>query len=109
MLEGIDSDNVDDECFLDVDYDKNRLIPWFIIATYAKSEKKNALITDHMMSRLNKKLVDNWDILCHSLKQCLYITREGDCIVQQYPKHIEFYYKQMREIYVGKNSKGNDR
>ena len=109
MLESIESDNVDDECFLDVDYDKNRLIPWFIIATYAKSEKKDALITDYMMTRLNTKLVDNWDVLCHNLKQYICITREGDSIVQEYPKRIELYYRQMREIYGRQDSKRNDR
>ena len=109
MLENIDTDDVDYQCFLDVDYDKNRLIPLFIIANYAKSEKKDDLITDHMLSRLNKKLVDNWDVLCHNLKHCICITREGDCIVQEYPKRIELYYRQMREIYGRQDSKRYDR
>lgn len=109
MLEDIDPYEIDDVCFLDVDYDKNRLIPWFIIANYAKSEKKNDLITDGMMCKLNKKLVDNWDVLCHSFKQCIHINREGECVVQEYPKRIEFYYRQVREIYGRKNSERNDR
>lgn len=100
---------IDYDCLLDIDFDKNRVILWFVISTYAKSEKNDELISDDMMRRLQKKLVDNWDDLCHNLKQYIHMDHEGKYVVSEYPKRVDLYYKQMREIYVGKNSKGNDR
>lgn len=98
----IEHEFLDDDCFLDIDFCHEHLIPWFLMASYEESNGRH-LISPAMLEKLNQRVAECDDI---EDKYKAYIkVKFRECEVVGYPEKIEQKIKEVRKIY-GRNDTG---
>ena len=87
----------DKQCLETVDDNKNMLVPWYLMASYAYYEEDNPILEDATFDRLAKILLKDWDEVEHFHKHIL--TKEmleAGTFQGEYPSRVKYAIQDLR-------------
>jgi len=94
---------LDDECFDLVTQNKNLLVPWYLLASYAYYKEDDPILSDKMYDHMAYQLLTEWDEIEHRHKELIDkdALRAGS-FLGEYPTIVENALKEVRRIYKKK-------
>lgn len=78
---------------------KNLMVPWYLMASYAYYVESDPILTDHEFDELAKKLSENWDDISHFHKHL--ITKDdlnAGTYLGEYPERVKGGLKHVRSM-----------
>jgi len=66
--------NLDNYATQIFDDNKNMMVPWYLMASYAYYKEDDPILSDAIFDDMGKKLLENWDNITHFHKE--YITKD---------------------------------
>lgn len=101
--------SIEKYCIEVISSNKNMLVPWYLMASYAYYEEDDPLISDSLFDKLARRLLESWDEIEHRHKD--YLTQDmlkAGTYIGYYPSLVQGAVEQVRYSY-GKRKRRTSR
>ena len=91
--------NLDNYATQIFDDNKNMMVPWYLMASYAYYKEDDPILSDALFDDMGKKLLENWDTITHLHKE--YITKDelvAGSFLGKYPSRIPDSLRELRKV-----------
>ena len=91
--------NLDNYATQIFDDNKNMMVPWYLMASYAYYKEDDPILSDALFDDMGKKLLENWDNITHLHKE--YITKDelvAGSFLGKYPSRIPDSLRELRKV-----------
>jgi hypothetical protein len=103
MIESDAQQSIDDGCLQIIDTDVSLTVPWYIMVMYGRSEMDSEVISNSVLDKLVKRMLQYWNEIEHRYKE--YLSEEDVRLgnpIKEYPGRTEQSVKVLLEIYHGR-------
>ena len=92
--------SIEKYCIDVISDNKNMMVPWYLMASYAYYEEDDPLISDSLFDRIADKLLESWEEIEHKHKQ--FLNRDmllAATYIGEYPSLVKGAVEQVRYSY----------